>query len=421
MLPYWYRFFLSFSHTMLHVFFPTRQRFAKAFLKALANAGVEITLYDPEAFRVKTKSHGEYFLHNFHDEFTHLSFRRRWSYLPAFIDSQIVNRREMSKDWSQDRQFILPTVKHKVAFDQLSLRAELDAGKPVKTNQQIVLLGSSMYQMLCFDYPTMMIFSLEYDPQEEHKVSHKQAWDAAISNLWDKSKEDWRQILPGTWISPWQDNQDPARLGLPGLIRQLKVTGDPIALTVHRDMLFITGSQDPAGIQAILQIATEQLEIPRSGRCPMLRLTDQDTWVDFAPPANDPVYAAVTAWNDIARALDYQETQELVTRVIKHRGEDTDVLPVKVIHDNDANRDFVVTTWDDAQPGLLPYAPIVAFVKSGKLIGFASWANVLRHAGTLLEKIQIQPEYWRITGFPDDARLALMNANLDTSPWDIPR
>jgi hypothetical protein len=406
---------------MLHLLFPTKERFAKAFLAALTKAGVQVLSYDPDSYSVKTKDHGEFGLYNFHAEFSRLPIKKRLSYLPQFIDTQIVNRHELSKDWAVDRQFILPTIKHKIAFDQIYLRAELDSGTPTKIGPTAIPIGSRLYQMLCFDFPNAVISPIQYDPQQEHQVTPKQASDAAIANLWKRSKQDWHQPIPGTFLSPWQDNQDPARLALPGLIRQLKVKGSHVALTVHRDLLMITGSDDPTGLQAIINVANEQLEIPRAGRCPMLTLTPQDTWIDFQPPHAHPARTLVNNWNDIARATDYLEIHDLVIRAVKHRGQDTPVIPIQIMHEKEANQDFVVATWDAANPGLLPQSPTIAFVQNGRLIGFAPWHLVLAHAGPLLQKVDIQPDYWRITGFPDPATLAQMQITTDIEPWDLPR
>ncbi len=406
---------------MLHFFFPTRDRFAKAFLAQLAKGGIAVECYDPDAFSVRTKPSGLYNLHNFHAEFCSLGVLGRLSYLKKLISSGALKHNDTSTDWAEASKYILPTVKHKTIPHAMTLQIELDSGKHAQVFTNIAPLGSSLYQLLCFDYPHQMAFSPFYDSTQEHKVSRETAVKQSLDNLWDRSKENWKTTPDGLWVSPWQDNQDSARLALPGLIRQLRVQGRHIALTVNRDYLMVTGTENHAGIQTMLAFAQTQLkELPRSSQNPILLLTENDAWTDYAPSVGDPSFDLLAGWNHIAASLIYFDLHDLVERVLKHRGEDTTVQPLMIAGEEGNPRQVPMALWMDNAAGLLPKAPIVTFGMSGKPIGCASWDAVMEHAAGCLEKVpDISPDYWRIIAFPSGEVLAKMGVTPDNDPWEL--
>jgi hypothetical protein len=406
---------------MLHLFFPTRERFAKAFIAELARADIPVEQYDPASFSIRSKALGLSNLHNFHAEFCALGFFARRTYLRNLITSGALRLTPTSSDWSEASIYILPTVKHNTILHLMALRSELDSGKRPDPFTNVEPLGSSLCKLLCFDYPTQMAFSPTYDCLTEHKVSRETAIKQASDNLWERSKENWNTPVDGLWVSPWQDNQDSSRLVLPGLIRQLKVQGAHIALTVNRDFLMVTGADNHAAISAMIQLAQGQIkELPRSSHNPILILNADDTWSDYFPPTGDPSYDMVAGWNHIAAALSYFDLQELVERVLKHRGEDTAVQPLVISGEENTPRQTPLSVWTDTSSDLLATAPVVGFVVEEKAIGCATWTAVMTHAGHCLEKItDLGPDYWRIIAFPSPDVLEKMGVTPGNDPWEL--
>lgn len=67
-----------------------------------------------------------------------------------------------------------------------------------------------------------------------------------------------------------------SRLLLSNVIRQIEVKGDPVAMIPNRETLIVAGSEDAAGLAAMLLLATEALQQPRLISGVALRLDGEE-------------------------------------------------------------------------------------------------------------------------------------------------
>jgi len=93
--------------------------------------------------------------------------------------------------------------------------------------------------------------------------SEDDAHRRAIANLQQRSAGRWNQLMPGLWQSPWADYFDGARLALIPLVHPLPVRGKPIAVVPNRCALLVTGTEEPAALAMLYQVATRLAEDDR--------------------------------------------------------------------------------------------------------------------------------------------------------------
>ena len=133
------------------------------------------------------------------------------------------------------------------------------------------------------------------------------AWNADFDRLMQRARtnllarggeEGFRSSGPGRYRSSWQDNLDGSRMLLPGILRRLRLDGDPVVVLPNRDTLLVVGSEDRAGLRWALEGALDFLDDdPGSlNACP-LRLRNYQ-WEPFrrgSPPAAGAPGAAAPA------------------------------------------------------------------------------------------------------------------------------
>jgi hypothetical protein len=85
-------------------------------------------------------------------------------------------------------------------------------------------------------------------------VSLEEAFKAAKENLWEKT--DPARLAAqggGIYCGQWGDSYDSSRILFTELIYRLSVDGDPVAFVPNRDQFWVTGTDNLAGLAAILK------------------------------------------------------------------------------------------------------------------------------------------------------------------------
>lgn len=93
-------------------------------------------------------------------------------------------------------------------------------------------------------------------PEEAHEA----LWNAARMNLRAASQASLTRVAPGVWEAPWRDGFTASRLLLPDLFLAPAIRGEPLLFAPSVDRVWLTGSEDPDGIAAVLEAATGYLQ-----------------------------------------------------------------------------------------------------------------------------------------------------------------
>ena len=143
-----------------------------------------------------------------------------------------------------------------------------------------------------FDHSLVVDFS---EGEVEVTASHLMAWGMEFNGMMNKAKtnllarggeERFERSRHGFYRSTWEDGLDGSRILLPGILRRLRLQGDPVAFLPRKDILLVAGSEDPEGLCRALEGALELLDPGPHDGCP-LRLTGF-SWEAFEVGENHP-------------------------------------------------------------------------------------------------------------------------------------
>lgn len=290
---------------------------------------------------------------------------------------------------------------------------------------------------------------------EQLGVSVDVAIDVAVGNLHQMSAGSFRTVQAGFYTSPWKDSYDGARLLLTDLFSSLDVDGEIVALTPTTDSLFVTGSNDPIGLELLMQIGSTLVKEQNSVLALPLVLRN-GLWEPFSPPITDAIFDTINAYrmNVLSQLYEAQESivresadnylpervepparwelskgkPELTWELVKPKAPKRERLFVSpFILGNDKNRGYLYsrTSVMEGSINLIPECEIVEFFQSDQgqktclaRATFSKVAEVLSN-NLVLEK-SLHPARWRLNTFPDAAQLtALGIAPMTCGQWSL--
>jgi hypothetical protein len=263
-------------------------------------------------------------------------------------------------------------------------------------------LASDLLATVVLDSPHHMLY-LDARLVQHWGVSEAEIMEVACANLLRLSILPFRLLAPGLFGSPWQDQYDASRLLLKPVIQELPVLGRPVVLAPHRDLLLVTGSDDPAGLAAMLEVARAESERPY-GLSRMPVVLEAEKWVDYHPLGSPD-------WDrylDEYLSQEYAEQSGLLEARFEAEGTDIFVGSRTRISSQDGSHTTTLTSWGEGIDSLLPVADwlLVGNPESMELRAFR-WSVALEHFAHCLEPHpNLFPKRYRTVGFPNEAELA---------------
>lgn len=217
-------------------------------------------------------------------------------------------------------------------------------------------LGSHFAAMLVLDQPNTMKFVT---------ADEIVAWNTTFEDLYSHGRQGlvatlspsgFKEVRSGVFRSTYDNDYDTSAVFAPGVLKQLKINGDPIVAPGGRNTLLVCGSQDE---RAIGEIVREAIAAQSSDPSPMsarLLLLDGFTWVDYQPEVSHPAFhTAVRACYE-HQGHAYAEQRGFMDEVfIRCETRDVYVAPYRVFDTGDDV--FSLTLWvPDLTDTLIPHA-----------------------------------------------------------------
>jgi hypothetical protein len=300
--------------------------------------------------------------------------------------------------------WIMPKVRPRFEYEALRLRT----GRPGPEARPLAGIFS---QSLVVDLP---------DQELDVGESELNAWNVDFDALMQRARtnllarggeEGFQRLGPGRYRSGWQDSLDGSRLLLPGVLRRLRLEGDPVAVVPRRDTLLVVGSEDPQGLRWILESALEFLnEDPRSlNGCP-LRLRDYQ-WEPFQIREEHPVCPLLERIEQRRLRDEYGQQKVLLDRRHGAQGKDITVAPFQ-LERSASGKLSSFTVWSQAMgEAWLPQADRVHLDWKGAQgpgQTWAPWERVQAKLSHLLEPVGLFPERYRFKALPQAELLAAL-------------
>jgi hypothetical protein len=298
-----------------------------------------------------------------------------------------------------------PQVSNRSRFELGALQAKARGG--VFPSAPYIPLTEHLVLSLVVDLPSTMA-TLPWEKCELWGVSRQQALSVAVENLARMSRE--RFVRQGAlFVSPWQDNYDAARLTLIETLAELPVKGRPVALAPHRDHLFLTGSEDEAGLAQLADQAERLSAEPRfMGFYPVI--LEEAGWRTFHLAEGHPLSSRYRLLEMQQWVRLYGEQKELLEAVLEKEERDLFVATFKAIHAD--GRIFSYAVWTKGVHTLLPRTDRVVLLNPEETEVQpldVPWEVLQRYAGdAFVLEAGLYPERYAVKGFPSDEALAAL-------------
>ena len=318
----------------------------------------------------------------------------RRALIDHFTASIVETEEPTPATFDEARPFLRPVVRERAYYESVLLRVP----PGLSPQPAVQSLGAHLTVAVALDRPSSMM-EVWYQHLDGWKVTLDEALDEAKKNLGRASHSRWPETAPGVFASPFGDSYDAARAALPHVIGALPVRGDPVALVLSRNHLFVTGADDPAGIAALAHLGKMAAELPRAMSAFPVRWTDS-AWEPLELPLAEPFRALHYEWT----YRNYEEQRAALER----RGEGVRVAPFRVFKNEDG-RLHSLTTWLAGEPNLLPRADAVHVTRpdaphDSPIVPWERFVAILGRS--LVAEPDRQLELWRTPAEPAPEILA---------------
>lgn len=399
---------------LLDLILPTASpdKFAKMMTSAMRRQGYDGPIrYERETFALRMGEGDKAsttFLNNTYQTYLKAPRTAR-SVLVNEFAMTIVTMPQTPETYEEAAANLLPRLRERFYYEALKLRVQLGEMEELKIPTAAVTEHLSAELALDSE---MAIATVSEQVSKDWDATPEQMHQQARDNLWKRSNKNFEEVVPGLYISAWQDCWDAARMLLHDLIWQLKVKGAHVAVAPHRDLLIVTGSEDEDGLAALAELAERQQDNPRP-MAPYPAVIEGNGWKDFNPAKGEPGHEAIHRLRMIAQARDYTEQQELLNALLEQGGEDVFIASFSVVEGDDMGL-FSYCTWTADCVAQLPRADQIIFGRvtsetDSETLGMAAWEDVARVMGDRLKPVGVYPERYAVDSFPTQSEFAAMN------------
>lgn len=272
-------------------------------------------------------------------------------------------------------------------------QARLEYGGDATDAMLLREITSDLFVMLALDYDTE-IKSVRRERIEELGLTVEEAWDIALANVARPSDAGFEELVPGVYMSPWDDAYDGARLALPALLTAMvDFEGDLIAVAPTRYHLLLVDSADHAAQATLTPIVEAFMELDRPMQLTPLRL-ENGQWRAIDEDLDDDLNPELFALKRFQADLDYRFVERLVAAEHPSLGF---VTPINVLPLGDVP--CTMTGLPVGVAASLPEVDAVAFMDGDEpiIVPF----NVLRlKLGDSLQAQDTWPTYYRMDSPP---------------------
>lgn len=234
---------------------------------------------------------------------------------------------------------------------------------------------------------------------EDWGISFAEAMATAYDNLYQRSHKPLRQDSAGLWTADWQDYADASRILLPSVLEGYAVKGKPVVMIPHRNQLFLTGDQDPAAIQTLLQKAQRWRDLPQALSFSLWR-EEAKGWRPFFP---DLFRIQLQEWAYHDRLKAYHAQHQALFAWHEQNGRHSFIADFKITREKHAPYEFKsVSFWmlDDVR--WLPQVDIVMIGEPqyGEVL-LVTWSDLVRICGHRMRLLDIYPTRFECLGYPN--------------------
>ena len=403
---------------------PNRADFTEMMIHALHQAGIQKVDQSEADFSLKLAGGATIFLGNVYGNFCRAPRNARQAIITEFVSAaaSIPEGHSIPSDFASVKPSLLPVIRDAASFsierlmnrkngrDAAPRLLPFGGGDTLTVDSGIgeltKPLAGELVVGLAYD-TERTITSIYRDHFDKWGVSLDEAFKAAKENLWEKTDPNRFAGKDGIYWGEWADSYDSSRILLTELIYRLSVDGDPVAFVPNRDQLWVTGTNNSAGLAAILKNGMENHFKHGHSLSPDLYVLVDGTWKVHVPEDK----SLRELWMKIKRqrdAIDYGQQQKLLNEIHEKEGIDIFVASYKIYERKDGLT-YSACVWTNEIDSSLPRSENIAFMADVENPDYfvVPWETATSVIGNLLEREpDLLPARYRARQFPSQEQLA---------------
>lgn len=386
---------------------PNRADFTQIVVRAFHKAGIKEVDQTGSDFSLKLGDGTTVFLSNVYANYCAASRRARQSVITEFVAAAASVRLlpTIPSDFTSVKHSLMPVIRDASYFGLVQLmnrkEGKDDPGLEVLTRH----LVGGLVVGLAYD-TERNITSINRNTLEPWGVSPDDAFKAAKDNLWEKTDPSRLVGQEGVYCGRWADSYDSSRILLTELIYRLSLDGDPVAFVPNRDQLWVTGTDNLAGLAAILKGGAESHFKQGHPLSPDLYTLVDGSWKVHVPEDRSlrDLLLPIQRRRD---AIDYSHQQKLLNEI--HEKEKIDIFVASYkIYEREDGTAYSACIWSNGVDISLPQSENIAFLIDidSKDHFMVPWEAAKSVVGDLLEQEpDLTPVRYRARQFPSAEQL----------------
>ena len=313
---------------------------------------------------------------------------------------------------------LLPVVKPLEFFEFTKLRIK---NKGIEQRETWICqeLADHLGVGLVYDLPRAMQYVMR-EHIERWGVTMYEALERARDNLLETGVN-FEDLDDGVFVCSLGDEYDAARILLENEVRELPVVGQHVAMIPNNSMLIVTGSRDDDGLATMLRLAKTGLKDEQSSAIsPLAFRLDEHGWSSWLPQER-------TKHFDDFRQLRLQCFDQIYAQQCQIIGHNVHVAKCSSFRDSQKQTVHSICEWSEISEmeTLLPETEFVRLVcdtkspDSTRLVITVGWQELERHAGELMEAVELYPPRYRVKQFPARRVLDQLRQVCDSVTVDV--
>lgn len=386
---------------------PSQREFAEMVTRAFEKSGLRGLEYREAEFALKIPGRdATVFLNNSYADFCSLPRKNRQAVIDRLV-AGFTSIPEIPSNFASAKAGLMPVVRDATYYSMAELMSRSRNAKHDADMQwQSKPFASGLLLGLAYD-SEHSITSVNRKVLREWGATPDEAFAAAKNNLWEKTDPNRLVGQGGVYCGQWGDSYDSSRMMLTELIYRLSVEGDPVAHVPNRDALWVTGTNDLAGLRTILTAGTESHFKDGHPVSPDLYVLVDGKWSVYIPEDTElrELWLSARRQRD---ALDYDQQKKFLDQIHQQEGIEHFVASYK-IYKGDNGRVYSACVWSSDVDTSLPRAEKIAFVVSveNKDMFAVQWDAAVSVVGDLLEEeAELVPPRYRARQFPNNDQIA---------------
>jgi len=385
---------------------PNRADFTQMMIRAFQKAGMQEVEPGESDFSLKVGEGATVFLSNVYSNYCSARRGARQLVITEFVTAaaSVSTLPSIPSDFASVKQSLMPVIRDASYFGLVQLMNRKDGkddpGLQVLTKD----LVGGLVVGLAYD-TERNITSINRNMLEPWGVSSDEAFKAARENLWEKTDPSRLAGQGGVYWGEWADSYDSSRILLTELIYRLVVDGDPVAFVPNRNQLWVTGTDNLAGLSAILKGGLESHFKQGHPISPDLYRLVDGSWTEYFPKEQSLRELLVPIQRGRA-AIDYAQQQKLLNEIHEKEGIEVFVSSYKIYES--VGSAYSACVWPNDVDTSLPRAERIAFVLDidGKDHLMVPWEAAQSVVGDLMEReAELTPVRYRARQFPSAEQL----------------